>query len=266
MRICKIILRFYGTALKNIFEYRLGTLLDVLTFFLRFTFAYLTIWILLLKFQNINGWTLYEVMFLFNLNMFANGLESIFFFSPMQGMEQMVQYGEFDMALIRPLNPLVYTLIGRPTLAFAGNFILGIIVFVLCFTHLGIYLTAIKVVFLLLVILGGILIHCAKDLFFGSLSFWIVKTRAISSVISCFNTVIDYPISIYGKVLQTFLTFLLPLAFVNFYPAQYFLGKTADSLFDPVFQYGTPVVGVVLFFLAYQFWKIGVNKYESTGS
>jgi len=31
-------------------------------------------------------------------------------------------------------------------------------------------------------------------------------------------------------------------------------------------QYGTPIVGLVMFFMAYQFWKIGVNKYESTGS
>ena len=40
----------------------------------------------------------------------------------------------------------------------------------------------------------------------------------------------------------------------------------SDTLFFPILQYGTPVVGLVLFVLAYQFWKIGVNKYESTGS
>jgi ABC-2 type transport system permease protein len=53
---------------------------------------------------------------------------------------------------------------------------------------------------------------------------------------------------------------------VNFYPVHYFLDKTGDNLFSPILQYGTPVVGIVLFFLAYQFWRIGVDKYESTGS
>jgi ABC-2 type transport system permease protein len=59
---------------------------------------------------------------------------------------------------------------------------------------------------------------------------------------------------------------VLPFAFVNFYPAHYFLDKAGGDLFFPVIQYGTPVVGIVFFLLAYQFWKVGVNKYESTGS
>jgi ABC-2 type transport system permease protein len=62
------------------------------------------------------------------------------------------------------------------------------------------------------------------------------------------------------------ITFLVPFAFIKYYPVYYFLDKTGDTLFFPILQYGTPVVGLVLFFLAYQFWRVGVNKYESTGS
>jgi len=123
-----------------------------------------------------------------------------------------------------------------------------------------------KIVFLLAAILGAALIQAAILVIIGTMSFWLVKNTATYSLLNCFNNFIDYPISIYNKSIQAFLTFVIPVAFVNFYPVHYFLDKTGDNLFSPILQYGTPVVGIVLFFLAYQFWRIGVDKYESTGS
>jgi ABC-2 type transport system permease protein len=76
---------------------------------------------------------------------------------------------------------------------------------------------------------------------------------------------VNYPISIYGKAITILLTFGIPYAFISFYPAQYLLDGKGETLFHPVLQYGTPVVGIVMFLLAYKFWTIGVNRYESTG-
>jgi len=50
---------------------------------------------------------LYEVFLLFNINMVASGISGLFFSEPMRTMEQMVQQGDFDMVLIRPMNSLV---------------------------------------------------------------------------------------------------------------------------------------------------------------
>jgi ABC-2 type transport system permease protein len=115
-------------------------------------------------------------------------------------------------------------------------------------------------------IIGSALIQAAILVTVGTMSFWVVKNTATYSLLNSLNNFLDYPITIYNKSIQAILTFVVPVAFVNFYPAHYFLDKTGDNLFFPILQYGTPVVGLVLFFLAYQFWKVGVNKYESTGS
>ena len=266
MRIIKLILRFYETALKRLFEFRFVTVMDILTLIMAYASGYLATWILLTKFHSIQGWTLYEVILLFNINMVAHGLGSFSFRWPMLDMERMTRQGDFDMALIRPMNPLVYTLLGRPTFAYFGNYILGAIVFVLCFTHLAIHITILKVAFLLLAILGASLIHSAIYLSVGALSFWVVKTGAVFSMINSLNNFTDYPITIYGKVIQVLLTFLVPFAFINFYPAYNFLDKQGGLLFSPVIQYGTPLVGMVFFFLAYRLWKLGVKNYKSTGS
>ena len=101
----------------------------------------------------------------------------------------------------------------------------------------------------------------------GTLNFWIVRTYSIFYALTWnFRNFINYPISIYGKFIQVLLTFVIPFAFINFYPVKYFLDKKGDTLFHPILQYGTPIVGIVLFLLAYKFWTMGVNRYESTGS
>jgi len=267
MRIAKLCIRFYSTALKNTFEYRLGALTDVFTQIIVYSALYISIWIIFDRFKIMQGWTLYEVLFLFNLNAVSNGISSFIFYSPIVYLEQMVQRGEFDIVLIRPMNPLVYTLLGRPTYYFIGHIILGTIIFAICFANLAIHVTLIKVIFLVIDIIGAVLIQSAMYVIIGSLAFWIVRIWSIFEIVTnSLNHMIDYPVSIYGKGIQAFLTFVVPFAFINFYPATYFLEKKGVNLFNPILQYGTPVVGIVSFLLAYKLWKIGVNRYESTGS
>jgi ABC-2 type transport system permease protein len=62
------------------------------------------------------------------------------------------------------------------------------------------------------------------------------------------------------------LTFFFPLAFINFYPAHYFLNKDTSTLFHPVFVYLTLPVGIVCMVLAVWFWRRAVKHYGSTGS
>ena len=267
MGIVNLCIRFYTIYLKSMFEYRLAALTDMFTNIIIYSAMYLGIWILLDRFKVIQGWTFYEVMLLFNLNMVSYGLSSFIFRWPMLGLEQMVQRGEFDIVLIRPMNPLLYIILRRPNHAYVGHMILGIIVFAICFANLDIQWTLIKVIFLVFAIMGAVLIQSTMYLIIGTLSFWIVRTRSVfSALMYSFRNFVEYPISIYGIVIQVLLTFVIPFAFVNFYPTQYFLDRKGDTLFHPILQYGTPVVGIVLFLLAYKFWTIGVNRYESTGS
>jgi len=267
MRTIKLYLRFFAASLKNALEYRLGFLTEMFTTIVFYGTTGLTLWILLDRFKVIKGWTLYQALFLFNLNVIAYGIAAFVFYWSMVYMEQMIQRGEFDIVLIRPMNSLLYTIMGRNYPSFIGHLILGAILFVICGVHLAIHVTALKVVFLVLDIGGAVLIHSALFVMVGALTFWIVRSYSLFDVMTnTFDHLIDYPVSIYGKAIQGFLTFIIPMAFINFYPARFFLQRTGDNLFNPVLQYGTPAVGIVFFFLAYQLWKIGVNRYESTGS
>jgi ABC-2 type transport system permease protein len=71
-----------------------------------------------------------------------------------------------------------------------------------------------------------------------------------------------YPVRIYNKVIQILLTWILPFAFVGFYPAAYFL----DPIHWAKMAYLTPLIGVAFFSLALMFWNYGVKQYRGAGS
>ena len=267
MRTIKLCLKFYATSLKSTLEYRLEFVTSSLTILLFSVSMLVSIWILLDRFKVLQGWTLYEALFLYNLNTVAYGICAFLFYGPLVHLEEMVQRGEFDIVLVRPMNPLLYLVVTRPIYEFLGHMILGGAIFAVCFAHLNISLTTLKVVFLILDIGGAVLIYSASFLIVGALTFWIVKTYSIFDILTnSIEHLIDYPVSIYGKVVQGLFTFIIPFAFVNFFPARFFLDRKGDNMFNPILQYGTPLVGMVFFFLAYRLWKLGVKNYKSTGS
>ena len=71
-----------------------------------------------------------------------------------------------------------------------------------------------------------------------------------------------YPITIFGAPVRFFLTFILPFAWVAFYPATWFIGSPEFSRW----AFLTPLVGAVVFGGAVLIWRRGVSNYASTGS
>ncbi|WP_082084152.1 ABC-2 family transporter protein [Paenibacillus beijingensis] len=59
------------------------------------------------------------------------------------------------------------------------------------------------------------------------------------------------------------LTFIIPYAFVNYYPAAYLLNKNETSSY---LYLGAPAIGIVMFIIAYLFWFTGIRSYKGTGS
>jgi ABC-2 type transport system permease protein len=62
------------------------------------------------------------------------------------------------------------------------------------------------------------------------------------------------------------LTFLLPFAFMNYFPAAYFLGKSDATLGFPLaIGLATPLIGLGCASLSYTFWRAGLDRYQGVG-
>jgi ABC-2 type transport system permease protein len=76
----------------------------------------------------------------------------------------------------------------------------------------------------------------------------------------------SYPLNIYAGWLRRLLAFVVPLAFVNYFPALYIL-RQPDPLDAPAFlRFASPVVAAVSVLVAREVWMFGVRHYRSTGS
>ena len=75
-----------------------------------------------------------------------------------------------------------------------------------------------------------------------------------------------YPISIFSKAIQICMIYVVPFAFVNYFPAQYLLHKSDMNAYPAVYMYITPLVGLGMYLLAYGFWRYSLKYYKSSGN
>ena len=75
-----------------------------------------------------------------------------------------------------------------------------------------------------------------------------------------------YPISIFPKVIQFLMTYIVPFAFVNYFPASYLLGKDISNKYNNAYLWAVPFIGMVLYALVYLFWRYSLRHYKSSGN
>jgi ABC-2 type transport system permease protein len=82
------------------------------------------------------------------------------------------------------------------------------------------------------------------------------------NLVNRFRDYARYPITIFGGVFRVIFTFIIPIAFMAYYPSLEFLETK-----QPVFlTYFTPIYGIIFFFISYKVWMKGAKSYSGTGS
>lgn len=127
--------------------------------------------------------------------------------------------------------------------------------------------TPLKAAMIVLMLLSGAAIFAA--VFVAGAAFQFVAQDA-SEVQNSFtyggNTLLQYPPSIFGKDLVRGVTFVVPLAFVNWLPALYVLGRDYPLDLPEWVAFLPPVVAGLCWLLAGLAWRRGLRAYRSTGS
>jgi ABC-2 type transport system permease protein len=100
-----------------------------------------------------------------------------------------------------------------------------------------------------------------------TIAFWTVDGGEFTNVFTYGgNYLTQYPIGIYGEWVRRLLAFVIPMAFVCYFPSLYILDKE-DSLGLPsVLQFVSPLVAVAAALGAGVIWTQSVRRYRSVGS
>ena len=248
-------------------QYRVDTIVATMAVFIRESTNIIVIYLALLKFNKINDWNVNEMLFLFSI-LFLTYAFVVSLFADLRDFSSMIREGRFDRLLVRPRGLLFQLILNNADLmASAGHGTLGILLFLFSAGRVGIEWDIITVLYYIGAIFGGVLIQGGMFIFFSALSFYFVETNSLREIFYWnMRKFAGYPISIYNKLIQGLMIYVVPFAFVNYFPAQYLLRKQDMANYNEIYMYIAPVVGVVLYLAAYVFWIISVKRYKSTGN
>jgi len=227
------------------------------------------IWMLEMLVRNFHplaGWTFAQLSFVYGLGLLSHGLMVIFFIQTW-GIDGFVVHGLLDRLLLRPLNVFFHFSVLYINFIGIIDLILGTIIFAYGCRQVAFVWTSSNTIKVILVVLGGMLIRAAIYTATGSIAFWTKRSRSLVGFnLTLMERTTFYPLAIYPYLLQVFLTFVIPLGFITFYPACEFLGQDDRLAFPMGLALWTPLVGLLAFRVAVLIFNWGLKRYESAGS
>ncbi len=256
--------RIMRLRMKEDTEYRGAYALGMLSNMVFYLGTYIVLYVLLRRFDSVAGWTWPEIAFLFSMDLCTYALGAAFTFNQMTAIEQMVTQGTFDVVLVRPWNAYTYLIARHFGAGYVAHVILAGGVLLWTLTQLPVRWTVANVTFLALALISGALVQAALITLHGAWALYFVRSGFLLPLLFKLRRAISFPISVYGAPVQVLLTAILPLAFINYYPAALLLSKSGALL--PIWVgYLAPLVGPLCFWIAYLVWMRGANSYQSAG-
>jgi len=247
--------------IKAQMQYRADFLISSIGMFFS-SLATLSIFVVLFQsIPNLAGWSLMEMVFIYAFYMIAISPMQILF-DNIWWIRYKVQSGDFLRYYFRPLNMMFYFMSERFDIKGLTQLAAGIILLAYSSVKLGLEWSPWKLAALVIAVFSASLVLISIAVMAGSSAFWLVNSYPVLALAWKIREFAPYPMSIFDGIFRFAFTFILPIGFIAFYPAQFFLRPEEIT---PVI-YLTPVIGVALFALTYRVWTLGVNSYTGTGS
>lgn len=258
---------YFKLSTRKLWEFRMSFFSGAIAQGISYGSEFLILWIMIDKFKNLNGWNSYEIIFLYALSLLSYALAGTFFYDFCTQLSSLIENGEFDEVLTKPMNPFIYIIIKHINYGYISHIVVSTLIIVYSLIKLHITITVFKLFCLILAILGAAMIQSAALIITALPSFWIIQNRSLQYVFFFkIKSFTQYPISLYNKGIQVLLTVVFPYAFINFYPSQMLLDKNDFPIFSSFLKYLTPVVGSVLIIIAYILWNFALKNYSSSGT
>ena len=247
--------------LKSELEYRMSFIISFLSQILIFFTYYFVISALFSKFNNIKGFTLYEVLLCFSIIQFGFAFNEVFA-RGVDKFDKLIVEGGFDRLLLRPKNLILQVLCSDGDFVKLSRLIQAVIVLVVALINLNVEITFLKIICLILMLVASCVIFFGIFLLAASYCFMTVQGLEVRNVFTDGGKhMAQYPIGVFKKGFVFFFTFIIPYAFVNYYPLLYFIGKSNNNWFA-----FSPLIVLLYLIPCFIVFYMGVKKYEGSGS
>lgn len=254
--------QYSAQYLKSKLVYRTDLLFYLTSDFLMQVVNLIFILVMFRQVPSIVGWTKYELLFIYGFFTLPSSIYSGLCSGLFEVPEKYVLQGELDRILVRPVNSLFQILLETMELELLLGMIPGLIIMGYSGYHLQLQWQWWHYPLLLVLTAGATLVYAGIYILLASLGFFFEGTTALMPMVYNLSTYGRFPIGVYKGMVKWILTWLLPFAFVGFYPATILMNKFIYWKMALL----TPVMGLVVLGVGYLFWHRGVTRYMGTGS
>jgi ABC-2 type transport system permease protein len=212
--------------------------------------------------SNLKGWDREQVLFIYGYSLIATSLFGLISVNLYRFSDKYIIEGQFDRVLLRPLNSLFQVLFESFNLESIGALLLGVGILFYAASGAQLSFGFADILWLVVSLCSGAVILVAVFTTVATASFHFEDRLGLVPPVYNLVSFSRYPLPIFNRFLQIFLSWIIPFAFVSFYPATHFFGPEKRE----ALAYASPLVALVSSGIAALFWRMGVAKYSSTGS
>ncbi|WP_327166474.1 ABC transporter permease [Streptomyces zaomyceticus] len=255
-----------GMWIRSTLAYRSSFVLTLVTSFCVTFFDFVVILLMFGQVEGLGGFAFAEVALLYGTAGTAFGIADLTMGS-LQRMGRRVRDGSLDTFLMRPAPLLAQVAADKFALRRFGRVLQGLFVLVWALILLDLAWTPLKLVLLPVALVSGAVIFASLMTIGASTLFWMQDAAEVTNAFTYGgNTLLGYPPTIFAQDLVRGVVYVVPLAFVNWLPALYILGRPAPAGVPEWAAFVSPLVAAVCCGVAGLAWRAGVRSYRSTGS
>jgi len=241
-------------------EFRANFLLGVIRQFLWLAIFLFTIEVIFQNANSLAGWNKAQVLVILALSRLIEGILDIFLTRNIAEMPHLVQTGQFDFHLLKPVPAQFYSAFRKTNLYNIGNFTAGLILFAYATTLIP-HISSLQWALFVIITILGITIYYSLLILVTSLVFFTERLESLWGFLSLFTEPLTVPFDIFPRLPRVALTYLLPIAFLVFVPTQALTGRLQ------LWQLPVAIAITAIFLLlANLAWRAGLKRYSSASS
>lgn len=263
MRYLKLYFTYAKRSLMGKFAYKANVIIGTVAFLFSQITALLTLFLLVSAVPSIDGYTIYDIGFLFGITNMAIGIDHLFSDKLWTVAYHEVRMGKLDHMFLRPVPVLFQVFAHEIQLEAFGEIITAIALIIFCGMNISFNVTGLGVLILIIGIICASIIITSFKIIIASLAFVFGRSGPLLQVVYNFSTYSRYPLSIFPKLIRFMLMFIIPLGVCLFLPYD----NLFTNNFNPYLLLFIIISSTLVFlFLSIVIWNYFCRRYESTGS
>lgn len=260
-RYLKIIKSFFIGSVMNQMEYKANFFIGGM-----FELAWMLMYVIFINViymhtETVNGFDKNQMLLLILQGGLMDAFFSMIFVPGLSRLPDLVNSGDLDFFILKPINQRFIISFNDFDISQIKNIIIILcgIIYVTSNMSLAISFTSL-IIYILLSINGFIIIYFILYTLM-SLSFWVIRMDIVMKIGSELISIGNKPMSIYPRLLQKILIFVIPILVCFNFPVMYLIGNLSYSLV--LFSF---FISIVLWVVSHLVYRMGVKRYASASS